>query len=177
MDKKISAKRAKKQQIVANLSEKVTRAKGLVFTKYQGLSHKQIEDLKKKVKALDSEFVVTKNTLLKLALGKLLRTDNFKEATATLFIYGDPILPLKELAKRIKELNLPVIKFGILEGRQTTSEELLKLSLLPTREVLLTQLVFGLKAPIYGLNRALNWNLQKFVMTLKSIESKKGVKS
>jgi large subunit ribosomal protein L10 len=98
-----------------------------------------------------------------------------REGTATLFLYGDPVMPLKALAKIIKELSLPVIKFGILDGSSITSEQIMKLSTLPSKETLLTQLVVGLKSPISGLHRALNWNLQKFVMTLKAIEKTKGV--
>ena len=178
---KISPNRIKKEQIVAKLSEKAAKAKGLVFTNYQGLTHKQLENLRKKVQAMDADFVATKNTLLKLSLSgnqtfnSQLSTFNFKNATATLFLYGDPVGPLKEIAKAIKEFNLPTIKFGILDGQALTSDQLLKISALPSRETLLTQLVFGLKSPITNLHRALNWNIQKFVMTLKSIETKKQV--
>lgn len=189
MDKKISPNRLKKEKIVAGLLEKVNRAKGFVFTGYQGLTHKQLEGLRKAIKALDADFVATKNSLILKAMearlpspadevnggqGKV-KMGELKNATATLFLYGDPVMPLKELAKMIKELNLPTIKFGILDGAQMTSEQLLTLSALPSKEVLLTQLVIGLKSPISGLHRALNWNLQKFVMTLKAIEKTKGV--
>jgi len=185
MDKKISKNRHKKQAIVTELVEKLKSAKGLIFANYQGLTHKQLETLKKGVKAVKAELVVTKNTLLKLALEKVSKGESpfdtsgtfgtfhtFRNPTATLFLYGDPIEPLKQLAKVIKALNLPAIKFGILDGREMTKEQLMKLSTLPPYEVLLTQLVVGLKSPISGLHRALNWNLQKFVMTLKAIESK-----
>ncbi|MBF8250284.1 MAG: rplJ [Candidatus Levybacteria bacterium] len=195
-----SASRAKKEKIVAELLEKVNRAKGFVFTSYQGLTHKQLEVLKKAVQAFDADFVATKNTLIEIAMlnskheirnSKQIQNSNdenskrpsvsdfgfrisdLQDATATLFLYGDPVMPLKAIAKSIKELNLPTIKFGILDGAQMTSEDLLKLSTLPSRETLLAQLVFGLKSPISGLHRALNWNIQKFVMTLKAIGSKK----
>lgn len=178
MDKAASPNRIKKEEIVAKLLEKVNRAKGMVFTSYQGLTHKQLEGLRKAVKALDADFVATKNSLILKAMENKTKVEGeFKNATATLFLYGDPIMPLKELAKMIRELNLPTIKFGILDGLQMTSEQLLKLSALPSRETLLTQLAFGLKSPISGLHRALNWNLQKFVMTLKAIEKMKEVKS
>ena len=176
MDKISSPNRQKKEKIVAELLEKVNRAKGFVFTSYQGLTHKQLETIKKTVKTFDADFVATKNSLMLKAMeGKVKIDQEFKNATATLFLYGDPVMPLKTLAKSIKELSLPAIKFGILDGDQMTSEQLLKLSTLPTREVLLTQLAVGLKSPISGLHRALNWNLQKFVMTLKAIEKTKGV--
>lgn len=178
MDKISSPNRQRKEKIVAGFSEKVNRSKGMVFTNYQGLTHKQLESLKKKVNLLNADFIATKNSLILKAMeGKAKVEGELKNATATLFLYGDPIMPLKELAKMIKELSLPTIKFGILDGIQMTSEQLLKLSTLPSKEVLLTQLVIGLKSPISGLHRALNWNLQKFVMTLKAIENKKGVKS
>ena len=185
MDKKISPNRAKKEKIVAELSEKAARSKGMVFTNYQGLTHKQLENLKKKIKAMDADFVATKNTLILKSIENLKNKllSPLKGATATLFLYGDPVGPLKEIAKAIKEFNLPAspaggqggptIKFGILDGVALTSEQILKLSTLASRETLLTQFVFALKYPISGLHRALNWNIQKFVMTLKAIEENK----
>lgn len=181
------ASRAKKEQIVASLSEKVSRAKGLVFANYQGLSHKQIEGLKKSIKPLDAELSVTKNTLLMLALkvqgSKFKIQSSFEGPTATLFLYGDPIEPLKQLAKTIKELNLlipnnidkggPAIKFGILDGQSLTSEQVVTLSALPSRNVLIAQVVGQMKSPIYGLRRALGWNIQRLVLTLNAIQKTK----
>ena len=68
---------------------------------------------------------------------------------------------------------MPSVKFGILENQALTSEQVLKLATLPSRDVLLAQLVGGLKSPIFGLHRALNWNLQKLVLTLKAVEGTK----
>lgn len=165
---------ARKVAIVNKLTEKAQKAKALVFTNYQGLTHKQIEALKKALRGLDSEFVVTKNTLLKLALGmNKIPDSNFDGPTATLFAYGDFINPLKELAKSIKLFKLPNIKFAVVEGKLLEAEDVLKLAMLPTREVLIGQVIGSLKGPLYGLHRSLNWNLQKLVVTLKAIESKK----
>lgn len=176
---KISKNRAKKEEIVAEVSEKMEKAKALVFTNYQGLTHKQIENLKKKLREHDTEVSVVKNTLLKLALSKTTKKEAVKDdnalnnPTATMFIYSDIVTPLKELAKTIKEFGLPSIKFGILDNKIITADEVTKLSTLPSREILLDQLVGGMKGPIFGLHRALNWNMQKLVMTLKEIETKK----
>lgn len=192
---RVGASRAKKEKIVAKLADKVNRAKGLVFTNYQGLTHKQLEALKKTIKSLNAELVVTKNTLLKLSLDKSTTgltgttrrisprdtratltprdTPELEGPTATLFLYADPIEPLKQLAKTIKELNLPIIKFGIIDGQNLTSEKIMKLASLPSHDVLITQLLFQMKAPLYRLHHALNWNLQKLVLILKAVETKK----
>lgn len=179
MNTKISSNRQKKEKIVAKIVEKLDKADSLVFANFEGLTHKQLEEFKKGLRKLDAQFAVVKNTLLKKALGEEKIKgfeDKFEQPTGTLFLYGDPVAPLKLLAKMIKEFEKPKIKFGFLDGRAVTEAEVLKLATLPTKEVLLTQLVIGLKSPISGLHRALSWNLQKFVMTLKAIENKKEVK-
>lgn len=170
---KISKNRLKKEGIVAELADKRGKAKALIFTNYQGLTHKQIEELKKGLKSQDSEFVVAKNSLLQKAITDVKEMESLEGPTGTVFAYTDVVAPLKQIAQAIKRLNLPTIKFGILEGKIFTGEELLRISSLPTRDVLIAQLVGGMKAPLFGLHRALNWNLQKLVMTLKSIEEVK----
>ena len=176
-DTKISKNREKKMAVVASLSEKFGKAKAVVFTNYQGLTHKQIEGLKKAIKPLEAEYIVAKNSLLQRSAKETnlkFEGEHLLEGqTGALFLYNDVLSPLKALAKVIKELNLPSVKFGIMEGNFMAGEQILKLSTLPTREVLLSQLVFSLKSPITNLHRALSWNLNRLVLTLKSIETKK----
>lgn len=175
-EKKVSPNRLKKQQIVAKLSDKLAKSKGLVFANYQGLTHKQLEALKKAVKPLEADLVITKNTLLLRSLQTSnfkLPTSNFEGPTATLFLYADPIEPLRQLAKTIRELNLPSIKFGIVENQVLTTEQVLRLASLPPRDILIAQFIGMMKLPIYKLHRALSWNIQRLVLTLKDIEKKK----
>lgn len=190
---KISKNRLKKEQLVAELTEKVGKAKALVFANYQGMTHKQLEGLKKALKKVDAEMLVAKNTLLKLALKKQESgsmnqesienpNSNLEGPTITLFAYGEVIGPLKEIAKSIKNLKIPTVKFGLAK-RDPASQDItwefltdaavMRLSTLPSREVLLAQLVAGLKSPIFALHRALEWNLRKLVLTLRSIENHK----
>lgn len=171
-----SKSRQKKETIVGELSEKLERAKALIFTNYQGLTHKQIEKLKKSAKALNADYVVVKNTLLLKSLeGSKIKLEekDLEGPTAAMFVYGDVIEPLKNLGKTIRQLGLPTIKFGILDEKLVKADQLLRLATLPSREVLIAQFVNGLKFPIYGLHRALSWNLQKLLMTLKAIETGK----
>ena len=175
-DKIVSKNRKKKEGIVTELSQKVNKAKSIIFTNYQGLTHQQLERLKKTVKKLEAEYITTKNTLLKRALeikNLKFEPENLKEPTATLFIYNDIVGPLKELAAVIKELKLPKIKFGIFEGKIITEKEINKIATLPPLPILQAQLLGQMKAPISGLHRALNWNIQKLVLTLNAIQTKK----
>lgn len=172
---KISVNREKKQHIVSEISAKVQKAKGFVFTDYQGLTHHQLETIKKAMKTMEAEYVATKNTLLKIALKEKnieLETD-FQGPTATLFMYEDVITPIKELTKSIKLLNLPIVKLGLIDGKTLDAGEVDRLSKLPPLQVLQAQLLGQLLSPISGIHRALNWNLQKFVMTLDAIKNTK----
>lgn len=173
----MSQNKQRKAGLVSEISEKVNKAKAMVFTNYQGLTHKQIEQFKRDIKKAQAEFAVTKNTLLKLSLKNAnLETGedkNFDQPTGTLFLYGDIVSPLKVLSKMIKEIERPLIKFGLLDGKLLSKEDVNKLSSLPTREVLLAQLLGQMNAPIAGFHRTLHWNLQKFLITLKAIENSK----
>jgi len=170
-----NSNRQKKEAIVSELSQKIKDAKALIFTNYQGMTHQQLEHLKKALKKSEAELVVTKNTLLKRALeiNQEKKVSDFEGPTATLFAFGDPLAPLKELFKTIKTLNLPIVKMGFMETRTVSAEEIARFASLPPREILLAQFIGGLKAPLFGLHRALNWNIQKLVMTLKAIKANK----
>lgn len=169
--------RERKEKIVAEFAEKTGNSKAFVFTNYQGLTHIQLEQLKKAVKKLNAEYVITKNRLLLIALKDQNLSDEdkaqFENPTATLFMYDDYIEPIKALSKVMKELSLPVVKFGIIDGKTMAAEDIAKLATLPSLPDLQAKLVGVLNSPIYGLHRALSWNLQSLVMTLKSIETKK----
>lgn len=176
-DTYVSENKQKKQVVVSELSEKVQKSKGLVFTNYQGLTHQQIEGFKKNLRTLEAEYVVTKNTLMLRSLADQEMSDedkkHFEQPTATLFMYADPVEPLKQLTKIIKELKLPLVKFGIIDGKVIGSDQVGKLATLPPMDVLRAQLLGQMKGPISGLHRALNWNLQNLVLTLNAIKDKK----
>jgi large subunit ribosomal protein L10 len=176
-DVNTSQNRQKKEKIVAELTEKVEKAQNMVFANYQGLTHQQLEGLKRELKKSDAEFVAIKNSLLKRALeGKVdaaSHDEHFHQPTGALLIYGDIVEPLKHLNQAIKDFKMPVIKFGYFEGNVVTDKDVVKIAPLPPLPVLQARLLGQMQAPIQGLHRALSWNLQQFVMTLNAIKEKK----
>jgi len=142
--------RPRKEELVAELSEKVQKANAFVFVNYQGLTHLQLEGLKKASKKLGAEFVAVKNTLMLRALSEYNLTDedkkNFEKPTATLFIYDDIVEPLKNLTKVSKELGLPTVKFGILDKNAISADQVLKLATLPALPQMRAQLLGMMKS-------------------------------
>lgn len=171
--------KARKEVIVAQLVEKMDQSKGLVFTDYKGITHIQLESLKKNLKTMDSTIIIAKNSLLMLSMkqskkyGDIKDIEALEQSTATLFINGDMVEPLKRLQKVIKEIGLPKVKFGILEGNITDEAGVMKIAALPTRDTLIAQFIGTLNSPIQGLVVTLNGTIQKFVMTLDAIAKTK----
>jgi large subunit ribosomal protein L10 len=162
----------KKIDTVKVLTDKVAKAKSIVLADYRGLKHKQLEELRKALKKTDAEFAVTKNRLFAKALGDKAASieGQLKQSTAALFAYADEVAPLKELMKFFKAAGFGKTKGGILGTHTLTEADVTRLAALPTRQVLLGQLVGQLNAPIQGLHYALNWNINKFVWALHAVK-------
>jgi len=166
----------KKINTVREMTDKITKAKSIIFADYVGLKHKQLEDLRKKLRLVGAEFMVTKNKLLERAFGT--KADSvkplLKNATGTLFNYDDEVAGIKELLKFFKAANVGKTKAGLLGTQVLTDAEVTRLATLPTHKMLLGQLAGQLMAPIQGLRYALSWNMNKLVWALSSIKEQKG---
>lgn len=183
MSKQAQKKQGKQRKIdeVKSLEERLSKTKALFLTEYRGLTHQQMERLRKALKKVTAEYVVAKNSLFAKALESSKKnianlkeiTDQLKNPTATLFAYGDEIAAVKELAAFIKTIQLPKIKIGIFGDRVASTTDFEKLATLPTRDVLLATLASRLQSPISGLHYALRWNMQKLVIVLGNVKGKK----
>lgn len=168
--------KVKKVEQLTKLTNSLTKAKTIVLADYTGLTHKQLEEVRKLVKKADGELAVTKNSLLKKALSESKKTiaeEYLNGATATLFAYVDEVAPLTALVKFFKDATKGHVKAGLLGTTAMNALEVEKLSALPGRTVLLSRLVGQLQGPLYGLHNALTWNIRQFVYALNSIKEAK----
>jgi len=168
----------KKIFTVQNLAEKFKQAKGLILTDYTGLNVGQINKLRGEIKKAGGEFEVVKNNLLRLAIQNSQAPNanlQLEGPTAALWLYEEDPSPLKILDNFIKNSELPKIKFGFWRGEQIGVERIKELASLPSISELQTRLVSLLQSPPLRLVRALNFNMTKLVLVLKSAsEAKKG---
>jgi len=168
-------KKSQKMFTVDNLTEKFKQAKSLIFADYSGLKVDQINKLRQEIKKAGGEFEVIKNTLLSKASqgGKWqIENEQLKGPTAALWIYNDDISPLKILDKFIKKNELPKIKFGFWDKEMIDGEKITQLANLPGLEELRAKLVGFLKSPLYQLTNALNCDIRKLVVILKTASTK-----
>ena len=169
----------KKENAISEIKGNLDRAKAFVLTDYKGLTHKQLEDLRKSLKKVEAEYKIVKNTLFKKSLEAKSFADtdkiaeSLKEPTAAFFAYGDEISAIKALSDFAKANTLPKVKIGFFDGGILSADDFKRLSSLPSKNVLLATLLARLLSPISGFHYALNWNLQKIVTVLNNIKDKK----
>lgn len=165
-----------KAETVEELRRSIDSQKGAVVAEFRGLTVTEITSLRKKLRGVNAEFKVVKNTLMRLAakdtgFGQL--DGFFKGPTAVALTQGDAVA----LAKAMKEFaaGSPKVKIkaGFFEGRVLGTKDVETLADVPPREVLLARLAGGMASPIAQLARALSGTPRKLAYALNSIQEQK----
>jgi large subunit ribosomal protein L10 len=165
-------KKAEKPIFVENLTAELKTAKSVVLINFAGMTVKSQQELKKRLKEAGASLVVVKNTLLKRAaeaakIDKEALNDTILTGqTALVIANDDAVSPISVLGKFAKEFEVPSMKVGIIDGAFYNSEALQKVSNLPSRDALLSQVLGALMAPEYGLVGTLQGNIQKLLFML-----------
>lgn len=164
-----------KQQVVEEIREKISKSQAVVLVDYRGLNVEEVTELRKKYKEAGVDYKVYKNSLMRFAF-KNAGLEDFNEfltgPNAIAFSFDDPVAPAKitdEFAKDHKNLE---IKAGIVDGKIIDIEEIKALAELPSREVLIAQVLGGLNAPITGFVNVLQGNIRNLVYALNAIREK-----
>jgi large subunit ribosomal protein L10 len=147
--------REKKALIIDKLQDTLANCSIGILTDYRGLSAPEINDLRRRLRESGIEYRVVKNTLARFAAeraGKNELARLFEGPVAIAFGYGDMIEPARALAEYIRTSKASLsIKGGFLGDRLLTSAEVMTLSALPSREILLARLLGGMQAPVSNL--------------------------
>src|SRR3989344_1896329 len=141
-----------KKDYVSSLGDKLKEAKSVVFVDYSGMGVKLQQDFKSKLRDVGGSMVVAKNTLIKLAS----KSAGLPEEAS-----------IQILGKFAKDNEIPKIKAGMVEGVYIDQAGVVRIASLPSKEQLYANVVGAISAPMYGLVRTLQGNLQKLVYILK----------
>lgn len=160
-----------KETRVAQYKELLASSQAVVVTQYRGLTMGQLNDLRARLRPTGARFQVTKNTLFRLALAEQQSPaldDILVGPTAVAYLTGDIASGLKALMAFAEETKALEVKGGLFGDRVLSAEDVVTLSKLPSREVLLAQVVSRLQAPMYGLVNVLSGPMRGLVYALKA---------
>ena len=167
----MAVSREKKEELVSWYTDLFSRTRAAILTDYRGLTVADMNQLRNKLRETQSEYRVTKNRLVKLALkeaGLPVPEDLLEGPTATGFCFEEVPVVAKVLVDYSKESKTLVIKGGLLGDRIISADQVTALAELPPREVLLAQVLGTIQAPASGVARALAGSIRGILYVLKA---------
>jgi large subunit ribosomal protein L10 len=168
--------REEKVAEVAELSDKFAKAKIAIVADYKGLTVPVLQELRHNLRRNDAEFRVAKNTLLIRAVedtGFKGLQEHFVGTTAVTVSYGDPVTPAKIISDFCKDHPELKIRTGLLDGKLLSTDDITALSKLPSKEVLLSQMLSVMNAVPTGLVQVLSGVPRTFLYALQAIKEQK----
>ncbi|MDQ1327347.1 MAG: large subunit ribosomal protein [Candidatus Poribacteria bacterium] len=165
-----------KQAIIDEISDKLGSAKMAILTEFQGLNVAEMTELRKTLRKAEIDYKVYKNTLVGMAAQQLGITGIDKYlvgSTALAIIKKDELASPTKLLKDFsaKHQNLKV-KAGILNNKVIAPDGVISLINMPTREVLISMVLGGMKAPMTKLMGVLQAPIRDFMSVLKNLADK-----
>lgn len=163
--------RKDKEKTISDLYKNIEGFQAVVLTNYRGLNVEQMNQLRQRLREEKISYHVVKNTLMRLAskgtdLEKL--NDYFKGPTAIAISYGDPALLAKILMEFVKTQPSLEIKVGLIQGRVASHEEVKALATMPSREMLLAQILGEIQMPGSQLGGAIVVMLQQMLGVIQA---------
>jgi large subunit ribosomal protein L10 len=164
-----------KKEVVAEVSERLTRAQSVILAEYRGLAVEQITVLRSQARASGVYLRVLKNTLARRAVQGT-PFEKLSDQMVGPLAYGisdDPVSAAKVLHAYAKGNDKLVIKGGAMPGYLMSAKEIGNLAGLPGREQLLAMLMGTMQAPVTKFVQTLNEVPGKFVRTLAAVRDQK----
>ncbi len=155
----MSANLEAKKVIVEEIKEKINKAVSLTFVDYRGLTVEEDTKMRAELRKADVEYKVYKNRLLLKALEELGMTgynDILEGTTAVAFGMHDEVSAPKILVKTAEDTKKMQIKGGILNGARIDVKMVEQLAKIPSKEVLISKLLYLLQSPVRSVAIALN---------------------
>ena len=168
--------KAFKQEKIEAMKENFAKAKVAVVTEYRGLTVEEITKLRRALQKENSDYMVTKNTLAKIAVKGTdfeILNDTFKGPIALAFGYEDQVSPAKIVAKFIKDNKKGVILGAALDGKLLSDKETEALAKLPSKEELIAKILGSINSPASGIANSVNAVMAQLTRAMAAVRDQK----
>ena len=148
-----------KESVLKDTAERIADVRGIYLADFSGMTVEKLSLLRKKCREEGVQFKVIKNTLLKRAFngrGITELDDHLVGNTGLVFSQTNEMIPARILVDFAKEHEKPKVKAAVVDGRLYDSAAIAQLAKLPSREVLLSQVLSTFIAPMTQFLAAVN---------------------
>src|SRR5271166_6172206 len=152
-------KKSEKQQDLDQLKTDLAKVSTVILTTFQGITVEDDTKLRRAVQAAGGKYQVVKNTLAELAANGTPVSGVLKDLKGTnsiAYTNTDPVALAKALTRVAKDVPAFKFKSGIVEGRVISIAEIQQLANMPSKEELISKIMFLLNAPAQRIAMALN---------------------
>jgi len=164
--------REEKQHVVESLGEQFRTIRSLFLIDYRGLKVVDATDLRRKIRDFDGSYIVVKNTLALRAAREngLDQIVTYLQGPTAVAFHRKDVVGMAKLLTEIAKTNANFkFKGALIEGKVVAPSEIQTIASLPSREVLLSKLVFLLKAPLQRLAGALKAPVRDLALVIKQV--------
>lgn len=173
----MAVSKAKKQEQVEKLSKDLNNVSNVVVATYAKLTVAQDYELRKALRGAGAKYQVVKNTLAERAAKGTKVEGALKDlagVTSIAYTTGDPVAMAKALTKYAKDTPEFTFKIGVVEGRVINLKEIEALASMPSKEELMSKLLFLINAPAQRLATAINAVPRNLAVVInQAVEQKK----
>lgn len=166
-----------KEQNIASLKDDFKKSSHALVVSFEGLPVNKDWELRRALQAAQLNYRVVKNTLGRIAVEDTpleSLKDHFKGMTAVAYSDNDPVGLAKVLSKFAKENSKLTFKAGVVEGRAINVKDIEALATMPSKEELISKLMYVLNAPAQGLAVVLNGVARNLAVVVQQIAEKQG---
>ncbi len=162
-----------KQQTVDSLSEQFRSISSAFLIDYRGLKVVDATELRRKIREINGCYVVVKNTLATRAAKqtKLEKLEPYFQGPTAVAYHPKDVVGMAKLLTEIGKGNPNfAFKAALVEGKVVPATDIQAIASMPSREVMLSKLVFLLKAPLQRLNMVLKAPVRNLNLVLKQVQ-------
>ena len=168
--------KAFKNDKVASIKDKIDRAQVAIVTNFNGLTVEEITKVRRALQKEDGDYMVTKNTLAKIAIKGTpyeVLADVFTGPVAIAFGFKDQVMPAKALSKFIKETKKGEIIAAALDGKLLNANEAKALADLPSKEEIYAKMLGSINSPASGLVYSVNGVMAALTRAVAAVRDQK----
>ena len=169
--------RQEKAEAISEFTEGIGSATNAFVLDFKGITVPQVTELRRQVRDTNSQYIVVKNTLALIAVKDSPLTalkDQFSGPTAVAFNTTDAVALAKALTKFAKDVPSISFKGAMLNGQIVPADQIQAIASLPSREELISKLLFLMQSPIRGLATVLQANIRNLAVVIGQIAEQRG---
>jgi len=168
--------KTEKTEMVESLAGDLAKSSNAIVFAFAGLKVPEVTELRRQVRGTQSKYLVVKNTLaLRATKGTALEAvaEHFTGATAVVYNQTSPVALAKVLTNFAKTNPNLVFKAAVIDGQAVAASEIKTIAELPSREELVSKLLFVMQSPMRRLVTVLNGPVRNLAGVMSQIADQK----